>query len=316
MPAAASADDDLAGARRVADGDEIDPHHLQLGGLHRPLVGGRARRQRLRRHGRLLVDRSDEPVDAAAVLRALADREDPRSHVTIRSSTTIPRSTSRPDLAGERHVRPDADRDDDEVGVERGAVREAQAAAPRRRPRARRSAPRGAPRPRARPSRRAGAPRRPGRAGAPSGGRRGGRRSWDSRGRRSRARPRGRAARRRSRRRGAPRRARAAIASQSAGSRKASTPGRSIPSSGGRADPSRCTGPRGRNASALPSSRTAAPAAGSRRCTALPRRTSMPRSAYHSSGRSWSSPRVRLTREQVRERDAVIGQLGLLAQRA
>ena len=100
---------------------------------HRARVGGRrAPRSVSAATARLLVDRRDDAVDDAAVLGALADGEDALvARDAARSSTTIAALDVEARGARELDPRPDADRDDDEVGVELVAVGEAQAASRR-----------------------------------------------------------------------------------------------------------------------------------------------------------------------------------------
>ena len=63
------------GAVGRAGAHEVDAHHLELRRGDRALVGGARPADRVRGDLRLLVDRRDDAVDDAAVLRALADRE-------------------------------------------------------------------------------------------------------------------------------------------------------------------------------------------------------------------------------------------------
>ena len=96
---------------------------------YRPPAPASAPASRQRRGGdaRLVVDRRDEPVDDAAVLGALADREhagQARAHRVVDDDAAVADDAHR---ARELGLRADADRDDDEVGHELRAVGEAQA---------------------------------------------------------------------------------------------------------------------------------------------------------------------------------------------
>ena len=85
-----------------------------------PAIAGHRRRE----HLALLEERRDQAVADAAVLDALADREDVgvgRLHVVVDDDAALDGEAG---LAPELDVRPDAGRDDDQIGVDAVAVGE------------------------------------------------------------------------------------------------------------------------------------------------------------------------------------------------
>src|SRR5579863_3514856 len=114
----------FAVARDHAHRGEFDAHHLELGGELRALVCSRGIRAGdvLREHFGLIPQRSDEAIDATAMLRTFADREDVgvgSAQLIVNHDSAFGRQTpARADLG----VGSDSGRDYDHVALERLTV--------------------------------------------------------------------------------------------------------------------------------------------------------------------------------------------------
>ena len=109
----------------VSSGEHLDADDLELGRLHRALVGrAAATGDRGREHLALLEERRDESITDAAMLDALPDGENVgvrRLHEVVDDDAALDRQAG---LSTEIHARPDPGSDDDEVRIELLAARE------------------------------------------------------------------------------------------------------------------------------------------------------------------------------------------------
>ena len=109
----------------VARREDVDTHDLELGGLHRAGVGrAPVAGDRGRQHLALLEQRRDEPVTDAAMLHALADREDVGDrglHVVVDDDAAV---DVQPGFVRQVDVGPDAGGDHDQIRFEAAVVGE------------------------------------------------------------------------------------------------------------------------------------------------------------------------------------------------